>query len=286
LSLCVLRQAQDEEIRIGMNVDDSIILPHAEPVEARNGFVQASVLGVLFAAALVLSSSAARAANPFANWAAVVVSGDWHAHDGRPSAIFDNARRDVTHDLIGLGFSSRNVDDFSARPGAMRPASLHAIASGLWRTSRRASSGCLLYFTSHGSPDGILLGNSIVEPRTLGAMIDSVCGKRPTVVVLSACFSGAFVPALARPNRIILTAARRDRTSFGCGQSDRYPYFDNCVLSVWPYANGFPALGRAAQLCVAAREKREHVGPPSQPQLFVGADTIVRIPRWRRKLSE
>jgi hypothetical protein len=63
-------------------------------------------------------------------------------------------------------------------------------------------------------------------------MIDDVCGEKPTVVVLSSCFSGVFVPALARPDRIVLMAARRDRNSFGCGQTDRYPYFDKCVLSV------------------------------------------------------
>ncbi|MGH6889130.1 MAG: C13 family peptidase [Rhizomicrobium sp.] len=247
--------------------------------------INACAVVFLFSMFLALSGGAVRAASPFAGWAAVVVSGDWHAHDGRPSAIFDNARRDVTHDLVGLGFSSRNIAGFSARPGATHPASLRAVATALWRMSRRASSGCLLYFTSHGSPNGILLGDSVLGPRTLGATIDRVCGKRPTVVVLSSCFSGVFVPALARPNRIILTAARRDRTSFGCGQTDRYPYFDKCVLSVWPYANGFPALGRAAQLCVAARERREHVGPPSEPQLFVGADAARRIPHWRRRLS-
>ena len=29
---------------------------------------------------------------------------------------------------------------------------------------------------------------------------------------------------------MVLTAARPDRTSFGCGEADKYPYFDDCFL--------------------------------------------------------
>jgi hypothetical protein len=236
-----------------------------------------------FLVALILSlwCQSAWASSPFAKWAAVVVSGDWHAHDGSPSEIFDNARRDVTRDLVTLGFSPGNIEEFSARPGTWPPATVHAIRGALTDLTWRARSGCLVYFSSHGSPDGIVLGSSILEPYTLARMLNASCGDRPTVIVLSACFSGVFVPTLEAHNRMILTAARRDRTSFGCGQTDRYPYFDQCVLSEWPHADSFAALGRAAQTCVAAREKREHVGPPSQPQLWIGADAANDIPKWR-----
>ena len=236
---------------------------------------------MLVAAVLSLVCNSAHATSPFAKWAAIVVSGDWHAHDGSPSEIFDNARRDVSHDLETLGFSANNIKEFSARPGTWPPATAAGIRDALANLSWRATSGCLVYFSSHGSPDGIVLGNSILEPYTLARMLNASCGDRPTVVVLSACFSGVFVPTLRAHNRMILTAARRDRTSFGCGQTDRYPYFDQCVLSVWPYANSFAALGRAAQICVALRERREHVGPPSQPQLWIGADAANAIPNWR-----
>jgi len=235
----------------------------------------------LAALAVVLACSSAEASSPFARWAAVVVSGDWHAHDGSPSEIFDNARRDVTRDLETLGFARNNIEDFSARPGTWPPETAPAIRDALSNISYRARGGCLVYFSSHGSPDGIVLGNSLLEPYTLARILNSSCGDRPTVVVLSACFSGVFVPTLRAHNRMIITAARRDRASFGCGQTDRYPYFDQCVLSVWPYADSFAALGRAAQICVAAREKREHVGPPSQPQLWIGADAAYDIPKWR-----
>ncbi len=229
-----------------------------------------------------LLSASAYGANAYSEWAAVVVSGDWHAHDGRPSEIFDNARRDVARNLVALGFSAANLEEFSVRPGvSARPADARTIGNALWDLSRRARGGCLVYVTSHGSPDGAVLGNIVLRPWRLARMIDNSCSDRPSVVVVSACFSGVFVPPLEAPNRLVLTAARGDRSSFGCGQSDRYPYFDQCVLSVWPSADGFPALGRAAQACVATREKKEHVGPPSEPQLWIGADAIAQLPKWR-----
>jgi hypothetical protein len=90
------------------------------------------------------------------------------------------------------------------------------------------------------------------------------------VVIISACFSGVFVPALAGANRMVLTAARPDRSSFGCGEADKYPYFDQCVLESLPSVPDFAILGARVQACVAARETKEGMKPPSEPQLFIG----------------
>jgi hypothetical protein len=240
----------------------------------------------LFVFAGALCASSAWAAAPFADWAAIVVAGDWHDHSGGPSEAFDNARRDVSSDLLRLGFAPDNIEQFSVRPDnypRQRPlaSDAHTIATSLWDLSNRTNAGCLIYFTSHGSPDGIVMGNGIYAPDSLSQMLDNTCSTRPTVVIISACYSGVFVPALQAPNRMILTAARPDRTSFGCGQTDRYPYFDQCVLQMLPASADFLGLGRNVQACVAAREKAEHVGPPSEPQLWVGQTAQTSLPRWR-----
>ena len=240
----------------------------------------------MLAVVLGSSGSSAFAAGGFSDWAAVVVAGDWHAHDGSASEIFDNARHDVTDDLVRLGFARDNIEQFSIRPRrypADSPifADAQSIADGLWDLSGRTHAGCLVYLTSHGATSGLVLGNTILEPATLARMLKESCGDRPTVVIVSACFSGVFVPALRAANRMVLTAARPDRTSFGCGQTDKYPYFDQCVLQSWPNVGDFPSLGRAVQACVAAREKKEHMAPPSEPQLFVGATAATSLPHWR-----
>jgi hypothetical protein len=246
-----------------------------------NKFAVGLILVVLCAAA----SLPAQAAGPFADWAAIVVAGDWHAHDGSPSEIFDNSRHDVTADLLASGFAKDNIAQFSVRPerypgDSPAQSDSQTIANSLWDLSNRTSAGCLIYFSSHGSSDGVVLGDSVLSPSALKTMLNNTCSDRPTVVIISACFSGVFVKPLQAPNRMVLTAARPDRTSFGCGATTRYPYFDQCFLSSWPGASDFPGLAHTVQDCVAAREKKEKMAPPSEPQLFIGATAAKSLPAW------
>lgn len=232
-----------------------------------------------------LVAGGAQAATAFSDWSAVVVAGDWHAHDGGPSEAFDNARRDVTSTLVRLGFDPQNIRQFSVRPERYKDAhpdksELRGIYQALLDLSTKTSSGCLFYMTSHGAPQGAVLDQGLLPPAVLGEMLNRTCGKRPTVVVISACFSGVYVPALAQANRMILTAARPDRTSFGCGQNDKYPYFDDCFLSSTPKATDFGALAGAVQACVRTRELAEKMSPPSEPQVWVGPQLRPMLPLY------
>ncbi|HEY2708465.1 MAG TPA: C13 family peptidase [Caulobacteraceae bacterium] len=234
---------------------------------------------VVALAALALAACAASSAGagPFRNWAAIVVSGDFHAaHTNNPTETFDNARRDVSAELIRKGFSASNLLEFSVRPELypqqkVSKADLQPIYEGLKSLTGQARDGCLVYFSSHGAPQGVVVNGGLVSPATMDQMVTDACGKRPTVVIISACFSGVFVPQMADANRMILTAARPDRSSFGCSESDKYPYFDACMLQVLPNAHDFMALGPAVQACVAQRELETGMRPASEPQLFIGA---------------
>jgi len=239
----------------------------------------------LLAAFWLGTASAAQAASPFADWSAVVVAGDWHASDGGPTEGFDNARRDVTLALGRAGFQPQNIRQFSVRPERYkdtRPekAELRGIYSALADGSARAQGGCVFYLTSHGLPQGAQVDQGILRPGVLANMLDRTCGKRPTVVVISACFSGVFVPALAASNRMVLTAARPDRTSFGCGQDNKYPFFDDCFLSSMPGSRDFGVLAGAVRECVRAREVAEKMTPPSEPQVWVGPQLRPMLPLY------
>src|SRR5215469_17034627 len=108
---------------------------------------------IALAAALAVFSGAvwricAHAAGPFADWAAIVVAGDFHAHSGAPSEAFDNARREVTHDLLGLGFEPQNLRQFSVRPELYPSEHLMAsvpelIEEKLDDAASQARGGCL-----------------------------------------------------------------------------------------------------------------------------------------------
>ncbi len=246
----------------------------------RSAIAGLALLAAAFAAA---APSLALAGTPFADWAVVVVAGDFHAHSGAPSEAFDNARRDVGKALVAAGFPAGNLREFSVRPDRypdehVMQSEPDLIRSQLTQLAQQERGGCLVYFTSHGSPAGVVIGQGILSPAAMSRMVDDACGARPTVVIISACFSGVFIPPLSREDRMVLTAARPDRTSFGCGESDRYPYFDACMLETAPKAGDFAVLGREVQACVAAKEKATGMEPPSEPQLFIGAQLRPLVP--------
>ncbi len=238
-----------------------------------------------FAAALCFVCPAT-AASGFSDWAAIVVAADFHAHSGADSEVFDNARRDVSAELVRMGFAPGNVMQFSVRPERYpadqpRHADAQTIATSLWDLSNRTTGGCLAYFASHGNTDGIALGEDILSPRKMNQMIDNACGDRPTVVIVSACFSGVFVPVLAAQNRMVFTAARPDRTSFGCGEMFQYTFFDDCMVQDLPASGDFPDLAKNVTACVSAKEKKERIQYPSEPQVSIGAGVAAQLPRWR-----
>jgi hypothetical protein len=100
------------------------------------------------------------------------------------------------------------------------------------------------------------------------------------VVVVSACHSGTFIDnGVGKPNRVILTAAATNRTSFGCGADDEYTYYDRCLLHQFDGATTWSELSAATRTCVEGLE-RKMGAKPSMPQLFVGSDVEnLRLPR-------
>ena len=243
------------------------------------------LIGLVLLAGLVGTAPGAANAGAFSNWTAVVVAGDYRAHSGAPSEVFDNARRDLAKAFIAKGFSPDHVRQFSVRPerypqdGVLKSEG-PPVLQQLRTLTAKAPGGCLLYFTSHGSPEGVIVGARTWTPNMVASLIEDTCAQRPAVVIVSACFSGVFVPLLSDPNRMILTAARADRTSFGCGEADRYTYFDGCVLQEIGHAHDFAALGRSVQACVAQREKETKATPPSEPQLDIGAALSPMLPLY------
>jgi Peptidase C13 family len=217
----------------------------------------------------------------FSHWAVVLVAGDYRAHSGAPSKVFDNGRHDLAQAFAKIGFKPANMAQFSVDYDAdTQHASIPEIAAGMQSLTSRAQDGCLIYFTSHGTPDGIIIGDAVLGPSQMREMVSSACGSRPSVIVMSACYSGQFVAPLQGDRRIVMTASRPDRTSFGCGELDHYTFFDDCFLRAMPMAGDFPSLGGLVQQCVAERERQMKATPPSEPQVSVGPQVIFTL-RWR-----
>jgi hypothetical protein len=230
----------------------------------------------------ILSGCARAQPAPLSDWAWVVVAGDDEAaHAETPTRAFDNARRDVVKAFSRRGFSPANLAQFSVAggPGAEPADSAHIFAR-LNVLAKTAPAGCLIYLTSHGSPQGALVGADILPPGVAASKISQACGDRPTAIIISACFSGTYLPRLAAPNHFVMTAARRDRSSFGCGEDDVYPFFDGCVIAQLPAAGDFIDLSARVRRCVAVREDKEGMRPRSEPRIFVGKAFLSEAPAF------
>jgi Peptidase C13 family len=211
---------------------------------------------------------------PFAHWAAVIVAGDDTSSDGKTTEAFDNARKDLASAFVNAGFARDHIFQFSSAPKSSDPtepglANVDAVKGGLHRLLGVAGQGCLIYVTSHGNTRGIKFGEKLASPDDIAGLADRTCGDRPTIMILSACHAGVFVQPLEAANRMVMSAARSDRSSFGCGTTDKYPYFGQCMISSLGSARNFIALTGEVKSCVSRMEQAEHF-PPSEPQLAIG----------------
>ena len=205
-------------------------------------------------------------------WQAVLVAGD------NAEPVFDNAVDALAQWLADRGVPGSDIHRLSAsrapRDSTIEPASAERVLQRIASLRAQPGARCLVFITSHGQRgEGIWLAYSgdYLRPASLARALSIGCPAVPTVVIVSACYSGAFtVGAMRAPNRIILSAARADRPSFGCQADRTYTVFDECLLAALPRAPTWRAVYAASLGCVQARERRLQV-LPSQPQASFGA---------------
>ena len=134
-----------------------------------------------------------------------------------------------------------------------------------------------LSISSHGSPDPAIAVsnvdlpfNDISDEDLAQALQDS--GIKWRVIVISACYAGAFIGSLQDPRTIVIAAAAADRTSFGCGSDSDLTYFGSAFYrDALPAAHNLRDAFEKAKAAIAQRERREHVDA-SKPQAYFGAE--------------
>jgi hypothetical protein len=132
----------------------------------------------------------------------------------------------------------------------------------------------VLYTTSHGAPEGLAyhegdIGYGLLAPSRLGVVMGELGIKR-RVLMLSACFTGVFVPFMAGPDTAIVTAASSDRTSFGCQAENDWTFFGDALIN--------NALRKPQSFTSAVDEARRSISTwenqsalqPSLPQVVIG----------------
>lgn len=164
---------------------------------------------------------------------------------------------------------------------------LEAMLSGLSRVMDPNQDILMLYLTSHGDPQHTLLVDMDPLPLDqIGAQdLAGILAEHPfkwKVVVINACYSGGFVPPLKGNGTLVITAARADRSSFGCGNDSDATYFGRAWLvdALNQTADPIDAFKRAR--AEVSRWEQQDKLTPSEPQISVGAGIADQLARWRQ----
>ncbi len=133
----------------------------------------------------------------------------------------------------------------------------------------------ILYATSHGTAEVGLVyrdgeeGYGLISPKRLAKMLGGL-GINRRMMLISACFSGVFVPALKNDTSVIVTAASDARTSFGCAATNDWTYFGDALINTaLRKSQPFDKAISDALILINGWESERGLDP-SEPQVFVG----------------
>ncbi len=140
----------------------------------------------------------------------------------------------------------------------------------------RPSDKVVLLFTTHGSARLLGVQEAQGRPDAIEAseLQDWLAPlrSRPVLVLVSACYSGSFVPALMAPSHIVLTAASSTRSSFGCKSDSRNTFFVEELLRQDDLlSHSLVEIVDRARTAIERRESAMRL-LASQPQSYWGSD--------------
>jgi hypothetical protein len=149
------------------------------------------------------------------------------------------------------------------------------------------------FLTSHGSQDHEFTINQNhinlrgLHARELGGMLKE-SGIRWKVIVVSACYSGGFIDAIKDEFTLVITAARHDRSSFGCADDNDFTYFGQAYFKdALPRARSFEEAFSKAEALVREWEDKDHKAEGkageesySYPQIYSPAPIAQHLRLW------
>jgi len=137
-----------------------------------------------------------------------------------------------------------------------------------------------IHLVSHGARDGRIAldqpGMSLPDlaPEQFAEMISELNVRRK-IIVVSACFSGNWIEPLADDDHWILTSARSDRTSFGCGDDSEMTWFTRALYDTSGFDLTQPGtLYESVSKIIRETETEQGIGAEdwSYPQHSLGTD--------------
>lgn len=216
------------------------------------------------------------------------------AGDGKQSVFLREA--DYVADLLVERFAAHgritlanHRDHLADRPLATRENLRRAVQAIAERSGPEDL--VFIYLTSHGSRSHEL---NLDQPRLQLANLPAEdlasllapLADRHKVVVISACYSGGFIPALKDDKTLLMTAARADRVSFGCSEEADFTYFGRALFAeALQQTDDLQQAFELARTAVAEREQADGF-EPSEPQIWAPAAVLEHWNALRQARSE
>jgi len=216
------------------------------------------------------------------------------AGDGKQSVFMREAdyvgnllqERFAAHGLITLVNHRDHLADRPLATSASLSRSVQALAE------RSGEEDLIfIYLTSHGSAQHEL---NLDQPRMqlddlpaseLAALLEPL-KDRHKVLVISACYSGGFIPKLQDDKTLVITAARADRVSFGCSEENDFTYFGRALFAeALQQTDDLQRAFTLAKGSVAEREKTDGF-EPSEPQIWPAKAVLAQWRKLREQQAE
>lgn len=190
------------------------------------------------------------------------------------------------YDAAGRTITLAGSDGKAPSPLPMgSPTNIEAALARIAEVMNAQEDVLILYTTSHGAPFGVVYndgneGYGAISPQRLAKLLDAH-GIHRRLLIVSACYSGVFVPVLSGPQTAIVSAAASDRSSFGCMAENDWTFFGDALIN---RALRKPQpLGAALSEAIAQIAGWERQGnlKPSLPQQSMG----VEVQKWLAPLE-
>lgn len=203
------------------------------------------------------------------SWNTLLISGD------NQIEAFDNAVSKMGEILTSRGNITAPKKMLARSGDKYTKATVTSIPYQLYQNSEDTNK-CFIFMTSHGAKNqGFYLHTQYVQfftPQNMTNMLNQYCKDKPTILLISSCYSGFFsdTQSLRKDNIAILTAAASDRTSFGCGVENKYTYWDSCLVDNYNRSKTINELSANILQCIKNKEKNSS-SAFSNPQTFIGS---------------
>jgi hypothetical protein len=190
------------------------------------------------------------------------------------------------YDAAGRALTLAGADGKGGPALAMgSPAAIDAALARIAELMDRSEDVLVLYTTSHGAPLGLAYndgdqGYGAISPTRLWTVLSEL-GIGNRLLLVSACYSGVFVPMLQSDTTAIVTASSADRSSFGCQAENDWTFFGDALVNrALRKRQPLATAAAEAQATIAGWERREKLDA-SRPQVAIGAGAT----RWLAALE-